>query len=134
MGMQKGKGHEDVTAVKVFDFLPMVKQLNNKTVVVVCDDVIEDELLKTSGKSYVENNDFMLHSFTAHDNELDSKLQLDIHRAALYKNNDTLKVPEDILKNTLGKKRLSDSSKELERSVCLEHVRDYVLTRQEPTE
>lgn len=90
VGMQKGRGNDGVTAVKVFDFLPMVKLLNNKTVVVVCDDVIEDELLKGSGKDKIENNDFLLHSFAAPESEIDNKLQLDIHRAALYKHADSI--------------------------------------------
>lgn len=37
----------------------MVKMLPNKTVVVVCDDVIEDELQNKKA----ENNDFLLYQF-----------------------------------------------------------------------
>lgn len=39
------KGAQGVTALAVFDFIPMVKMLPGKNVVVVCEDVIEDELL-----------------------------------------------------------------------------------------
>ena len=34
----------DIKAVGVYDFLPIVKLLSTKNVIVVCDDVIEDEL------------------------------------------------------------------------------------------
>lgn len=50
------KPNSSVHAVRVFDFMPMLKQLINQTCVVVCDDVIEDEL----PEKRADNNDFML--------------------------------------------------------------------------
>jgi hypothetical protein len=63
----------------VFDFMPMLKQLINQTCIVVCDDVIEDELKEKKA----DNNDFMLLTHRKRDEETVSPL--DEERTSLYK-------------------------------------------------
>lgn len=57
--MQK-PGHPGVSAIGVFDFIPNLRLLTNKTAIVQCDDSIEQEL---STKAVIGNNDFLLHNF-----------------------------------------------------------------------
>jgi hypothetical protein len=95
VGIQK-PGQHGVHAVKVFDFIPNVKLLINKTATVVCDDVIEQELALTKEK--VETNDFLLHQFKDSQAE-ESKLQIDLHRSGLYKCVNSEAIPNDVLKN-----------------------------------
>jgi len=52
-----------------------------------------------------------------------------MQRTALYRYVDTEQISEDILNSTLGRKRIQGNGGELERAVCLEHVRDYVISK-----
>jgi hypothetical protein len=127
IGVQK-PGYAGVYATKVFDFIPNVKLLVNKTALVQCDDVIEKEL---SGKQSIGNNDFMLHQFKDSQAE-DTKLQLDLHRSALYKFYESQPLPREVLRSLQGDKRVDNT--EVDRAVCFEHVRDFVLNKVEPHE
>ena len=79
--------------------MPMIKQLINQTCIVVCDDVIEDELKEKKA----DNNDFMLLTHRKRDEE--SVLALEEERTSLYKYKESSGLPADILKSTLGKRR-----------------------------
>ena len=104
----------------------MVKLLPSRIVEVVCDDVIEDELPQKKA----ENNDFLLYEFKDGNDEM-NQLQ-EVQRATLYRLADTEPLPEDMLKTTLGRKR--HPADDLERAVCLERIRDYVMAKQDPPE
>jgi hypothetical protein len=127
VGVSKGPEHLGVTAIKVFEFVPMVKMLNQKLAISVCDDIIEDELrLHTEPSKDPENNDFMLFSFSEESTQPGAQ---DVRKSALYKHSMTENLPEEILSSTLGKKRPPiQNLGALSKAICLEHVRDYVLT------
>lgn len=85
VGVPKPGSTAGVYAAKVFDFIPNIRLLVNKTAIVQCDDSIESEL---THKQVIGNNDFLLHQFKDSQAE-DTKLQLDLHRSGLYKFTDT---------------------------------------------
>lgn len=62
VGISKGPEFPGVTATSVIDFAPFLQLIPNKTLLVICDDVIEEEL--TNKKA--ENNDFLLFNFKDH--------------------------------------------------------------------
>ena len=53
--------NSEVKAVGVYDFLPMVKLLSTKNLIVVCDDMIEDELPEEK-RLKPQNNDLLLYT------------------------------------------------------------------------
>ena len=130
VGVSKGPDHPGVTATKVFEFIPMVKMLNQKLAIAVCDDIIEDELrLHTEPRKEPESNDFMLYSFSEDPSQTGSQ---EVRKSALYKHNVTENLPEEILSSTLGKKRPPvQNLGALSKAICLDHVRDYVLIQQD---
>ncbi len=58
--MPKSKEQPQVTAVKVFDFVPMLHMLGNKFTLTVCDDILEEELAGVKEEGHPMNNDFLL--------------------------------------------------------------------------
>lgn len=44
IGVSKSKEQPQVKAVKVIEFAPMIQMMGNKFSLVVCDDILEEEL------------------------------------------------------------------------------------------
>lgn len=127
VGVEK-PGCPGVTAVRVIDFIPNLRLLANKTQVIQCDDVIEHEL---QHKESIGNNDFLLHHFKDAKAE-DTKLQLDLHRTALFKFNESQALDKAILRSLQGDKRVDNA--EVDRAICFEEVRDFVMNKVDPHE
>ena len=125
VGVIKSKEQPNVTALKVFEFVPMLQMLGNKFTLTVCDDILEDELAGVKEEGHPMNNDFLLQDLKPE--ELEDHLK-DERRTVLYRYTNSAKLPEDDLDAILGKKRRAvDPNSELERAILLEYVRDYVI-------
>ena len=102
VGMPKSAEQPHVTAVKVFDFVPMLQMLGSKFTLTVCDDILEEELASVKEEGHPMNNDFLIQELKPE--ELEEHLK-DERRTVLYRYVNSGKLAEDDLDTILGKKR-----------------------------